>query len=110
VLIASLGESLGLIEKAGLDRSAALKMLAETAARVVGMKQDMIEERKWDKHFALELMRKDIGQTIEAAREVEASMPVLLAAGETYDRALEQGKGALDFAAVTTVYEGQGEA
>ena len=109
VLIASLGESLGLIEKAGLDRSAALKMLAETAARVIGMKQEMIAERKWETHFALELMRKDIGQTLAAAHEVKASMPVLVAASETYDRALEQGKGALDFAAVTTVDEHQEE-
>lgn len=100
VLIAALGESLQLIERAKLDRNAALEMLAGAASRVIGMKQNKIAARDWDTQFALDLMFKDLTQTLIAADEVGAAMPILAITREIYQRARQQGKGALDFAVV----------
>ncbi len=103
VLVASLGESLSIIERAGLDRGLALDVLGATASRVVGLKLAKIAGRDWETHFSLDLMHKDLTQTLLAADEVGAAVPVLAAARETYQRAHQQGKGELDFSVVADV-------
>lgn len=103
VIMAAMGESLALVEKAGLDRQAALDVLVATVSRVAGMKHPKIAEREWSTHFALDLMFKDLTQTLEAADELQIPMPVLAITRETYQRARRQGKGSFDFSIIAGI-------
>jgi len=101
VLLAAMGESLAMVEKAGLDRTMALEVLVGTATRVTQLKQAKIQARDWETQFALDLMHKDLTQTLQAADELGIPMPILAVARESYQRACQQGKGSLDFAVIT---------
>lgn len=101
VLLGAIGESLALIEKAGLDRTMALEALVGTASRVTQLKQAKIQARDWETQFALDLMHKDLTQTLQAADELAIPMPILAVTRESYQRARQKGKGSLDFSVVT---------
>lgn len=100
VAMAALGESLAIVEKSELDRNAALEILIGTISRVAGMKHPKIAEREWSTHFALDLMFKDLTQTLDAADELGVPMPILAVTRETYQRVRQQGKGGADFSIV----------
>jgi 3-hydroxyisobutyrate dehydrogenase len=101
VMLAAMGESLALIEKAGIDRTMALEALVGTVSRVAQLKQAKIQAQDWETQFALDLMHKDLTQTLQAADELGLPMPILAVARESYQRARQNGKGALDFAVIT---------
>jgi 3-hydroxyisobutyrate dehydrogenase len=103
VALASVGESLALCEaySLSLSREQILDLITTTASRVLSMKKEKMVTQDWSTHFALDLMYKDLSQTLGAAGEKHLPMPILAATRETYQRARQSGKGELDFAAVT---------
>ncbi len=107
VVLAALGESLALCETSELtmSREAVLDILVGTAGRVSSMKKPKIAERNWETEFALELMHKDLTQTLQAANELNVPMPVLASAREVFQRARHDGKGQLDFSAIADLSE-----
>jgi 3-hydroxyisobutyrate dehydrogenase len=96
-VMAAMGESVALIERAGLDRTQAVEIFATTLSRVAAMKQQKIAEQDWSTHFALDLMLKDLTQALQAAKEIGVPMSVLTTVREKYLVAQQQGKGELDF-------------
>lgn len=98
VMLASLGESLALCEAAGLGREVVLEHLIGTVNRVSEMKKNKVLNRDWSTDFATDLMHKDLTQTLQAANELNLSMPVLATVREVYQQARRDGKGGLDFA------------
>ncbi len=103
VMLAALGESLAMVEQAGLNREQALEIFVGTASRVCGLKQNKIKNEEWSTDFALEMMLKDMTQSMSAAQELKLPMPIVAAAREVYLRGCQIGLGEVDFAAVTEV-------
>jgi 3-hydroxyisobutyrate dehydrogenase-like beta-hydroxyacid dehydrogenase len=100
-LVRALGESLALCAAAGLDRQTVVESLVTTVTRVCGLKKDKLMQRDWSTDFALELMLKDLDQALQAAAELRVATPLVSSVREIYRQAVERGRGALDFAAVT---------
>lgn len=100
-IVRAMGESLALCEAAGLARETVMEALAGTAQRVCGLKKDKIIRRDWSTDFALELMFKDLNLALSTAGDLKVSMPLIASSREAYRKAVEGGRGALDFAAIT---------
>ena len=101
VLMAALGESLALCQAAGLDREMCIETLVGTDSRVTGMKKPNILNRDFSTDFALEMIHKDLTQTLQAANELTLPMPLLATAREIYQQARRDGKGEQDFSIIT---------
>ena len=101
VLMAGLGESLALCSAAGLDREMCVETLVGTVSRVSALKKPKILNREFSTEFALEMLHKDLTQTLEAANELTLPMPLLAAAREIFQQACRQGKGDQDFSSIT---------
>ncbi len=102
VTLASLGESLALVEQAGINREMALEILVATVARVSGAKKEKILKENWDTEFTLDLMYKDLTQALAAAEELKQPMPVLAAVREKFQLARQKGLGDQDFSVIST--------
>ncbi len=100
-MLATLGESLAMVEEAGINREVALEALVGTVTRVMGLKKAKVLNEDWSTEFALELMHKDLTQALIAANDFDLPMPIIAAARETFQRAKLQGLAKEDFAAVT---------
>jgi 3-hydroxyisobutyrate dehydrogenase len=101
VLMVALGESLALCQAAGLDRERCLETLVGTVSRVSAMKKPKILNREFSTEFALEMLHKDLTQTLQAANELTLPMPLLATAREIYQQARREGKGDQDFSIIT---------
>jgi 3-hydroxyisobutyrate dehydrogenase-like beta-hydroxyacid dehydrogenase len=105
VLLASLGESLALCQAAGLNREMVLETLVGTVGRVAAMKKPKILQRDYSTDFALDLLHKDLTQTMQAANEVTVAMPLLGVTREIIQQARKEGKGGQDFSIIADVAE-----
>lgn len=103
VLMAAMGESLAMIEQAGIDRKMGVEILAGTVTRVTGLKKAKILNEDWSTEFALELMFKDLTQALNAGDELKLPLPIVAATREAFQKARQQGLGEVDFAAVSEV-------
>lgn len=101
VLLAALGESLALCTAAGLDREMCVETLVGTVSRVSGMKKPKVLNREFSTEFALDMIHKDLTQTLQAANELSLPMPLLATAREIYQQARKEGKGGQDFSIIT---------
>jgi 3-hydroxyisobutyrate dehydrogenase-like beta-hydroxyacid dehydrogenase len=101
VLMAALGESLALCNAAGLDRELCIETLVGTVSRVSGMKKPKILNKDFSTEFALDMIHKDMTQTLQAASELTLPMPLLATAREIYQHARKDGKGGQDFSIIT---------
>lgn len=104
VMMAALGESIAMCEAAGLSRETVLEPLVGTVNRVSGLKKTKILNHDWSTDFAVDLMHKDLTQTLQAADELKLPMPILAVAREVYQQAIRDGKGGLDFAVMGDKY------
>ncbi len=100
LLVAGLAESLRASEAAGVDRSLALDLFAGTAGRVAEMKRRSIAKRDFSPHFTLAALVKDLREARAAAGAAGLELPLLAQTCALYERALQEGDGALDFSAV----------
>jgi 3-hydroxyisobutyrate dehydrogenase len=102
VQAAALAEALAMIEKSGLDVDQALTILIEGApgSPLVKSLAPRMQQRQYDLHFALTLMRKDLTYAIAEAARVGVTLGTAAAASDEYARAVAQGLGDVDFSAV----------
>jgi len=102
VQAAALAEAIAMIEKSGLDVEQALTILMEGApgSPLVKSLSPRMQQRQYDLHFALALMRKDLSYAMAEAARVGVTLGTAAAASDEYARAVAQGLGDLDFSAV----------
>ncbi|HZY42202.1 MAG TPA: NAD(P)-dependent oxidoreductase, partial [Anaerolineae bacterium] len=105
----ALGEGVALAERAGLNMQTVAQAITSGAAAspmVKGKIQNVITRHYDDVNFALRWMHKDLTYALRAADELGVPMPMVAAARELFRMAMQQGKGDLDFGAVTEVIRG----
>ncbi|MDR2550135.1 MAG: NAD(P)-dependent oxidoreductase [Desulfobulbus sp.] len=97
-----LGESLALGEKCGLAGDQILQVLAEGAMAnpMFRVKGPMILTGDTTTSFPLKHMEKDLRLTLQLSRELEQDLPVAAAVHAVFGKALAEGYGDRDIAAV----------
>jgi 3-hydroxyisobutyrate dehydrogenase-like beta-hydroxyacid dehydrogenase len=82
-----------------------LETLVGTVGRVAAMKKSKILQRDYSTDFALDLLHKDLTQTMQAANEATVPMPLLGVTREIIQQARKEGKGGQDFSIIADVTE-----
>ena len=105
----ALGEALSLSEKCGLDPVAAMHVIVNGApgsplVKTVGAR---MMARDYSVNFFLRLMRKDVNYAAEEARRHGVELRTAKAALEAFDKAIADGWGESDFAAVAEAIAGR---
>jgi 3-hydroxyisobutyrate dehydrogenase len=107
--LAVLSEGLALAAKAGVDPALATELIrsgATASPMVVGKLPRVMAHTYADPDFALKLMRKDVGYAASLAKALGVKLDVVPAVVEIYQRAVAEGHGELDTAAVREVVGG----
>jgi 3-hydroxyisobutyrate dehydrogenase-like beta-hydroxyacid dehydrogenase len=102
-LIECLGEAIALVAKAGVDRSAYVKLLTSTMfpAPVYGIYGSLIAEEKFlPAGFAVPLGHKDVRLMMDAAESLRVPMPIVGLLNDRFLRLLAQGAESLDWSAL----------
>jgi 3-hydroxyisobutyrate dehydrogenase-like beta-hydroxyacid dehydrogenase len=107
VMVANV-EALTFARKAGADLDAVRKVLATATASNYLLEQWL--PKTWfagtfEGGFALDLLRKDLGAALDAARAMKMPMPAAAFAYQLYTLQSAEGDGALDYSAVAKFYE-----
>lgn len=100
---ASFAEALAVIEKSGLNRDAALEVLTNGAPgspMVKTMAARMTAREYEPPNFALRMMVKDIRYAMEEAARHGVSLQTAAATLDIFERAVAEGHGEQDFAAI----------
>jgi 3-hydroxyisobutyrate dehydrogenase len=103
VQAASFAEALSLAEAGGLDRTKAISILTAGApgSGILKRVAERIESNDFTPVFALQWMAKDIAYAIDGASLKGLNLPTASAALSEFQRAIAQGHGGEDFAAIT---------
>jgi 3-hydroxyisobutyrate dehydrogenase-like beta-hydroxyacid dehydrogenase len=101
-------EALTMARRAGLDLDRALDVLVSGAAgsRMLEVRGPMVARDEFPAQMKLELFLKDLHLIQDAARAVDAPIPLTDVAERLYARALASGLGALDLAVVARTLAG----
>ena len=107
VMIANV-EALTFARKAGADLDAVRKVLSTATASNYLLEQWL--PKTWfagtfEGGFALDLLRKDLGAALDAARAMKMPLPASAFAYQLYTLQSAKGDGALDYSAVAKFYE-----
>jgi 3-hydroxyisobutyrate dehydrogenase-like beta-hydroxyacid dehydrogenase len=107
VMIANV-EALTFARKAGADLAAVRSVLATATASNYLLEQWL--PKTWfagtfEGGFALDLLRKDLGAALDAARAMKMPLPASAFAYQLYTLQSAEGDGALDYSAVARFYE-----
>lgn len=107
IMIANV-EALTFARKAGADLDAVRKVLSTATASNYLLEQWL--PKTWfagtfEGGFALDLLRKDLGAALDAARAMKMPMPASAFAYQLYTLQSAEGAGALDYSAVARFYE-----
>ncbi len=107
VMIANV-EALTFARRAGADLNAVRNVLSTATASNYLLEQWL--PKTWfagtfEGGFALDLLRKDLGAALDAAREMKMPLPASASAYQMYTRQSAEGDGALDYSAVAKFYE-----
>lgn len=97
-LVQGLSEALHFAEKAGLDGRAVVEVISQGAAgswQMSNRYETMIEDH-FEHGFAVDWMRKDLGICLQAADEVQASLPVTALVDQFYKDVQKLGGGRWD--------------
>ncbi len=102
VQIAALAEALAMIERSGLDRAKALEVLTGGAPgspleKAVSARMTTPD---FTPNFLLRLMAKDLGYAIQEGGKLSVELTTGKAALEDFQRAMAEGHGGKDIAAV----------
>ncbi|HTL67150.1 MAG TPA: NAD(P)-dependent oxidoreductase [Lacunisphaera sp.] len=102
VQLASLAEALALIERSGLERDAALRVLADGAPGSPLFKavSARMTARDYTPNFFLRLMAKDLTYAVAAGAEKSLELATAQTALAAFQRAIAAGHGDKDIAAV----------
>lgn len=106
VQAASLAEAIGLIERSGLDRDKALKVLNEGApgSPIFKTLSGRMTSHQYEPQFAAKLMTKDLRYALSEAKEHEQPLVTAAAALEVFEGALAAGYGEQDMSSVVEQY------
>ncbi len=101
-------EALTFARKAGADLDAVRRVLAGATASNYLLEQWL--PKTWfagtfEGGFALDLLRKDLGAALDAARAMKMPMPASALAYQLYTLRSAEGDGGLDYSAVAKLYE-----
>jgi 3-hydroxyisobutyrate dehydrogenase-like beta-hydroxyacid dehydrogenase len=104
----AMAEGFVLARKAGLAPSLVLEVLQASVARnpLIESKMRMVMERKFEPHFSLKWMQKDIELMLESARELNVPLPATALVHELFGASIAAGHGEKDFASAITLLEG----
>ena len=107
IMIAN-AEALTFAKKAGADLEAVRAVLATATASNYLLEQWL--PKTWfagtfEGGFAMDLLRKDLGAALDAARAMKMPMPASAFAYQLYTLRSAEGDGGLDYSAVTKFYE-----
>lgn len=107
VMIANV-EALTFAQRAGADIEAVRNVLSTATASNYLLEQWL--PKTWfagtfEGGFALDLLRKDLGAALDAARSMKMSMPASALAYQLYTLRSAEGDGGLDYSAVAKFYE-----
>ncbi len=107
IMIAN-AEALSFAEKAGAELDAVRKVLSTATASNYLLEQWL--PKTWfagtfEGGFAMDLLRKDLGAALDAARAIKMPMPASAFAYQLYTLRSAEGDGALDYSAVAKFYE-----
>jgi 3-hydroxyisobutyrate dehydrogenase-like beta-hydroxyacid dehydrogenase len=107
IMIANV-EALTFARKAGADLEAVRNVLATATASNYLLDQWL--PKTWfagtfEGGFALDLLRKDLGAALDAARAMKVPLPASAFAYQLYTLQSAEGDGALDYSAVAKFYE-----
>ncbi|MCK0148599.1 NAD(P)-dependent oxidoreductase [Marivita sp. S6314] len=97
-LVQGLSEALHFAEKAGLDGRAVVEVISQGAAgswQMSNRYETMIDD-EFNHGFAVDWMRKDLGICLDAANEVDASLPVTALVDQFYKDVQKLGGGRWD--------------
>lgn len=100
-------EGLAFARRAGADLEAVRTVLATATASNYLLEQWLpktLFAGTFEGGFAIDLLRKDVGAALDAARTFKASMPASALAYQLYTLQSAQGDGALDYSAVAKFY------
>jgi 3-hydroxyisobutyrate dehydrogenase len=97
-LVQGMSEAINFAEKSGLDakQMAALVSKGAGGSWQLSNRADTMVDDKFDYGFAVDWMRKDLGIALEAARQVNASLPVTALVDQFYADVQQMGGGRWD--------------
>jgi 3-hydroxyisobutyrate dehydrogenase-like beta-hydroxyacid dehydrogenase len=107
IMIANV-EALTFARKAGADLDAVRKVIASATGSNYLLEQWL--PKTWlggtfEGGFAMDLLRKDLGASLDAARAMKMPMPATAFAYQMYTAQSARGDGALDYSAIAKLYE-----
>jgi 3-hydroxyisobutyrate dehydrogenase/2-hydroxy-3-oxopropionate reductase len=103
----AMAEGFVLARKAGLSPSLVLEVLQASVARnpLIAGKLPLVLSRRFEPHFSLKWMHKDLTLMLESARNLEVPLPATALVHELFGAGISMGHGEEDFAAAVTVLE-----
>jgi 3-hydroxyisobutyrate dehydrogenase/2-hydroxy-3-oxopropionate reductase len=103
----AMAEGFVLARKAGLSPSLVLEVLQASVARnpLIEAKLPLVLARRFEPHFSLKWMHKDLGLMLESAQNLQVPLPATALVHELFSAAISLGHGEEDFAAAITVLE-----
>jgi len=104
----AMAEGFVLARKAGLSPSLVLEVLQASVARnpLIEGKMKLVMERRFEPHFSLKWMQKDIELMLESAREWSVPLPATALVHELFAASIAAGHGEEDFSVAITLLEG----
>ena len=100
----AIGELLGIMRRAGVDRLLAVETLVTALERVATKRQQLIE-RDTAPRFSANALLKDLRLARDARRQLQFDSPVMESALVEFERALEAGVGNEDYIAAALALE-----
>ena len=103
----AMAEGFVLARKAGLAPSLVLEVLQASVARnpLIEAKLPLVLDRRFEPHFSLKWMYKDIGLMLDSARELQVPLPATALVHELFGASIALGHGEQDFASAITLLE-----
>ena len=108
---AALAEALSVIERSGLDREKALKVLTEGApgSPIIKLLSGRMTERAYEPNFVLRLMAKDLRYAVSEADQQGLDLDMGRAALRVFEHAVSAGQGEEDMSAVVEQFRSQAQ-
>ena len=104
VLADSLGELLGILERAGVDRALAVNTLVYMLERVATKRQQLLA-RDTQPRFSAGALLKDLRLAVAARQDLNVKAPLMECALLEFEKAVETGLSNEDYIAVSLAYE-----
>ena len=105
--VQAMAEGFVLARKAGISPSLVLEVLQASVARspIIEAKLPLVLARRFETHFSLKWMHKDLGLMLESGGELGVPLPTTALVRELFGASLAMGHGEQDFASAITLLE-----